>query len=773
MHPSRIRQQGLVFFRIGGSDSAAGLPFRLRCRQGQVGKFAVLAQVVLDDFVFGQHVQLVPQELPGFHGGFSLPGQKVDVILEQVFKRGEAGVRPGLGIQVQVGGDGILFGSVVAAHQPLRLFLEFPDNLRGHHVSLDLRVRNAAFIYVGERTGLDFQQFVPEFGCEDNALVSGVSPELAVHHPVYLGRGIDFEVLACLALVRKVGQVRGLGQFQLPGTFLFGIEGIPDGRLPLCFQFGGFLCRQPADLVRRQAHQLLQSFGDFQKYLPGFRFGIDIDILPGGSLVHDIGKVPVGGEFHFQSRRDGSRCDITFAALRQFSGSDSRQFLPVFGREVFGRELFAFYHIHFLSHRLRKGPDGHIGVGHGFSVDFKRTEHIHRSQRGKHDFAQSVPQRKTETVSGVEADGGEQRGGTVAPGNQVCQPGIVFRIGGILNIDTPSGALQGEQSADLQGGGTPDDFQNRCGAGFSVMHGKVTVFCSAALRAVVIDTDTTLIRHIRGVIDVVSLDADSPDPGVFIQRSTAGYAVFRNPGQFLALFHETERAVRPDDNLVDKQTVQVGTDGGMAVRLDDAFEHVAVPAADGDGGLGADFFLPGERSGQHQILLDGLPGKRCIEQDSIAAEELVDEPGCIALRHLDGRRQFVSNRIDRIRDSLGSGTEITGTPALVDLIGVDHRFMPVDFVYIIGIDSIGAAVETAYLSAEPDITRGDAGTLDLASGDDEVRAAVKNGTHAESQFLQVQDIVRVGIPSAGFRNIFFHCPVFLLGVYSSSSILIR
>ena len=57
-----------------------------------------------------------------------------------------------------------------------------------------------------------------------------------------------------------------------------------------------------------------------------------------------------------------------------------------------------------------------------------------------------------------------------------------------------------------------------------------------------------------------------------------------------------------------------------------------------------------------------------------------------ALRHLDGRRQFVSNRIDRIRDSLGSGTEITVTPALVDLIGVDHRFMPVDFVYIIGID---------------------------------------------------------------------------------------
>lgn len=132
---------------------------------------------------------------------------------------------------------------------------------------------------------------------------------------------------------------------------------------------------------------------------------------------------------------------MTFAALRQFSGSDSRQLLPVFGREVFGGELFAFYHIHFLPHRLRKGHDGHIGVGHGLSVDFKRTEHIHRPQRGKHDIAQSVPQHKTEAVSGAEADGGEQRSGTVAPGNQVCQPGIVFRIGGILNINTPSGTL--------------------------------------------------------------------------------------------------------------------------------------------------------------------------------------------------------------------------------------------------------------------------------------------------------------------------------------------
>ncbi len=96
VHPAGIRQQGLVFFRVGGTEGAAGLPFRLRCRQGQVGKLAVLAQVALDDLVLGQHVQLVPQELPGFRGGFPLSGQKVDVILEQAFKRGEAGVRPAL-----------------------------------------------------------------------------------------------------------------------------------------------------------------------------------------------------------------------------------------------------------------------------------------------------------------------------------------------------------------------------------------------------------------------------------------------------------------------------------------------------------------------------------------------------------------------------------------------------------------------------------------------------------------------------------------------------
>ena len=41
---------------------------------------------------------------------------------------------------------------------------------------------------------------------------------------------------------------------------------------------------------------------------------------------------------------------------------------------------------------------------------------------------------------------------------------------------------------------------------------------------------------------------------------------------------------------------------------------------------------------------------------------------------------------------LGSGTEITGTPALVDLIGVDHRFMPVDFVYIIASSFVTGAL---------------------------------------------------------------------------------
>ena len=54
-------------------------------------------------------------------------------------------------------------------------------------------------------------------------------------------------------------------------------------------------------------------------------------------------------------------------------------------------------------------------------------------------------------------------------------------------------------------------------------------------------------------------------------------------------------------------------------------------------------------SGRIQILLDGLPGKRCIEQDSIAAEELVDEPGD---RRIEGsqRRQRKSievNTFDR------------------------------------------------------------------------------------------------------------------------------
>ena len=55
----------------------------------------------------------------------------------------------------------------------------------------------------------------------------------------------------------------------------------------------------------------------------------------------------------------------------------------------------------------------------------------------------------------------------------------------------------------------------------------------------------------------------------------------------------------------------------------------------------------------------------------------------------------------------------------------------------------------------------------------EVRfTVIENGVHGKCQFLQVQYVVRVGVSSARLGYIFFHF-VFVLGSYSSSSILIR
>ena len=86
-------------------------------------------------------------------------------------------------------------------------------------------------------------------------------------------------------------------------------------------------------------------------------------------------------------------------------------------------------------------------------------------------------------------------------------------------------------------------------------------------------------------------------------RTTPSVVGFTKTGDRLVGQVAKRQAITNPENTVASIKRKMGTAekvhaGGMAVRLDDAFEHVAVPAADGDGGLGADFFLPGERSGQ-------------------------------------------------------------------------------------------------------------------------------------------------------------------------------
>ena len=121
------------------------------------------------------------------------------------------------------------------------------------------------------------------------------------------------------------------------------------------------------------------------------------------------------------------------------------------------------------------------------------------------------------------------------------------------------------------------------------------------------------------------------------------------------------------------------------------------------------------------------------------------------------------NGIRHIGNTAATDAQVAGASALVHVVGVDNGFVTVGFVDVIWVYGIGTSFKIADFTAEPHIARRNHGSVNHTAGNDEVGAPVKDGAHAQRQFLKVQDVIRIGISSAGFGNIFFHGVIFLLG----------
>ena len=143
-----------------------------------------------------------------------------------------------------------------------------------------------------------------------------------------------------------------------------------------------------------------------------------------------------------------------------------------------------------------------------------------------------------------------------------------------------------------------------------------------------------------------------------------------------------------NDDLIHEQPAEVGSERGVTVRPDNAFEHIAVLPGNGYRRLGAYLLLSGEGPGQHKVLLHGLTRERRVEQHGIAPEELVDEARGILLRNLYKGGNPPASR-----------TEVTGATPLVHFISIDYRFVAVDFIYVIRIDGIRNPFEAAHFAA--------------------------------------------------------------------------
>ena len=288
------------------------------------------------------------------------------------------------------------------------------------------------------------------------------------------------------------------------------------------------------------------------------------------------------------------------------------------------------------------------------------------------------------------------------------------------------------------------------------MDGEIPVSGRAAVLTVVVDADTSRVGDVRRVEEVGALDAQGADTGGVAERGAVRDTVLRHPCQLLALLHERESPVGTDHDLAHEQPAEVGTERGVAVRLDDAFERVAVLPGDGYRRLRAELLLGGDAPGQHQVLLHGLPGERRVEQHGVAAEEPVDKARGVVLPDFYKGGELARDGVRRVGNRRAARAQVAGAAPFVHLVGVDHRLVAVDLVDVIGIDGIRGSLETADLAAEPDVTGRDARPVRLAARDDEIRTAVEDGAQAQRELLQVQDVVRVGISSAGFGYIFFH-----------------
>ena len=112
-----------------------------------------------------------------------------------------------------------------------------------------------------------------------------------------------------------------------------------------------------------------------------------------------------------------------------------------------------------------------------------------------------------------------------------------------------------------------------------------------------------------------------------------------------------------------------------------------------------DAFLDGQGARQQEVFTDGLPGEGAVGHQGVAAEEFICQPGCIVGCHLDELRQGSRNGIGRIGHGTAARSQVAGTAAFIDFVGVSDRLVAVFLVDVVRIRSVGTPLETADFTA--------------------------------------------------------------------------
>ena len=194
------------------------------------------------------------------------------------------------------------------------------------------------------------------------------------------------------------------------------------------------------------------------------------------------------------------------------------------------------------------------------------------------------------------------------------------------------------------------DLQQRNCASLAVVHLEVPEVGRASLVAVVVDADGAFVAALGDVFQLVPRKVKRTGTHRVAAQVGQGAEPLRKAGRDNAFAFDGNAAFeKVEYNSGDGSRIRAGFEAGDGGFGEVAPQNLFAACRRNQQRVFAlDTFLDSHSAGQQEVFADGLPGKRTVGHQGVAAEELIDQAGRVIGGHLDELRHGSCYGIGRI-----------------------------------------------------------------------------------------------------------------------------